>query len=105
MPELGARSTFSGVKQNALGGVSDRRAGGDYPLKGFRAKEGFATAVNFFPETLRPADEKTMSEPNYTPHAHAGEADGPEMSTPQTLTGIFLEPTRTFEALRARPRF
>lgn len=46
-----------------------------------------------------------MSEPNYTPHAHAGEADGPEMSTPQTLTGIFLEPTRTFEALRARPRF
>jgi uncharacterized membrane protein len=46
-----------------------------------------------------------MSEPNYTPHAHAGEADGSDMSTPQTLTGIFLEPTRTFEALRARPRF
>src|SRR3954471_10840074 len=46
-----------------------------------------------------------MSESNYTPHAHAGEADGPVMSTPQTLTGIFLEPTRTFEALRARPRF
>jgi hypothetical protein len=28
-----------------------------------------------------------------------------EMSTPQTLTGIFFEPGRTFEALRARPRF
>jgi hypothetical protein len=27
------------------------------------------------------------------------------MSTPQTLTGIFFEPGRTFEALRARPRF
>ena len=29
---------------------------------------------------------------------------GPEMSTPETLTGIFFEPSRTFEALRARPR-
>jgi hypothetical protein len=28
-----------------------------------------------------------------------------EMSTPQTLSGIFFEPGRTFEALRARPRF
>jgi hypothetical protein len=28
-----------------------------------------------------------------------------EMSTPETLTGIFFEPGRTFEALRARPRF
>jgi len=46
-----------------------------------------------------------MSEPNYTPQAHAGEADGPTMSTAETLTGIFLEPSRTFEALRARPRF
>jgi len=27
------------------------------------------------------------------------------MSTPETLTGIFFEPSRTFEALRARPRF
>lgn len=46
-----------------------------------------------------------MSEPNYTPHAHAGEADGPSMSTAETLTGIFFEPGRTFEALRARSRF
>jgi hypothetical protein len=46
-----------------------------------------------------------MSEPNYTPHAHAGEAEGPSMSTPETLSGIFFEPGRTFEALRARPRF
>jgi hypothetical protein len=46
-----------------------------------------------------------MSEPNFTTHAHAGEADGPVMSTPETLSGIFFEPGRTFEALRARPRF
>lgn len=30
---------------------------------------------------------------------------GPEMTTGETLTGIFFEPSRTFEALRARPRF
>ena len=30
---------------------------------------------------------------------------GPEMSTAETLSGIFFEPGRTFEALRARPRF
>jgi hypothetical protein len=28
-----------------------------------------------------------------------------EMSTPETLTGIFFEPGRVFEALRSRPRF
>jgi hypothetical protein len=28
-----------------------------------------------------------------------------EMTTPETLSGIFFEPGRTFEALRARPRF
>jgi Yip1-like protein len=28
-----------------------------------------------------------------------------EMSTGETLTGIFFEPSRTFEALRVRPRF
>ena len=28
-----------------------------------------------------------------------------DMSTPETLTGIFFEPSRTYEALRARPRF
>ena len=31
--------------------------------------------------------------------------DAPQMSTPETLSGIFFEPGRTFEALRARPRF
>src|ERR1051326_6200347 len=31
--------------------------------------------------------------------------EGPEMSTPATLSGIFFEPGRTFEALRRRPRF
>lgn len=30
---------------------------------------------------------------------------GPEMSTAETLTGVFIEPSRTFEVLRARPRF
>jgi hypothetical protein len=30
---------------------------------------------------------------------------GPEMSTAQTLTSIFLEPGETFKALRVRPRF
>ncbi len=46
-----------------------------------------------------------MSESNYTTPPRAGEADGPSMSTAETLSGIFLEPSRTFEALRARPRF
>jgi hypothetical protein len=50
-----------------------------------------------------------MSETNFTsPHAptpaQAGAAE-PVMSTPETLSGIFFEPGRTFEALRARPRF
>jgi hypothetical protein len=50
-----------------------------------------------------------MSETNFpTPPApqpaYAGPA-APVMSTPETLTGIFLEPGRTFEALRERPRF
>ena len=35
----------------------------------------------------------------------ASEPTGSEMSTAETLTGIFFEPSRTFEALRARPRF
>ena len=46
-----------------------------------------------------------MSESNTTTHDHAGEGGGPSMSTAETLTGIFFEPGRTFEALRARPRF
>ncbi|HWW76193.1 MAG TPA: YIP1 family protein [Pyrinomonadaceae bacterium] len=49
-----------------------------------------------------------MSETNFTSPpatpAQAG-ADAPVMSTPAMLTGIFLEPGRTFEALRERPRF
>lgn len=47
-----------------------------------------------------------MSETNYptTPSAGtAGETNA--MTTPQTLTNIFFEPGRTFEALRERPRF
>jgi hypothetical protein len=51
-----------------------------------------------------------MSETNFTsppaptPATTTG-ADAPVMSTPATLSGIFLEPGRTFEALRERPRF
>jgi membrane protein, antimicrobial resistance system len=33
------------------------------------------------------------------------EPAGPEMSTPETLSSIFFEPGRVFEALRTRPRF
>lgn len=32
-------------------------------------------------------------------------SDLPSMSTPETLTNIFFEPTATFQALKARPRF
>jgi hypothetical protein len=50
-----------------------------------------------------------MSETNHAtpptpPHAHGG-ADEATMSTPETLSGIFFEPGRTFESLRVRPRF
>src|SRR5215218_3902137 len=44
-----------------------------------------------------------MSDPIAMPSTSA--SGGPEMSTTETLTGIFFEPSRTFEALRARPRF
>lgn len=44
-----------------------------------------------------------MSDPIAVPSTPAtGES---EMSTAETLTGIFFEPSRTFESLRARPRF
>ena len=50
-----------------------------------------------------------MSTPNegfQAPTTYAPtEPTGTEMSTAETLTGIFFEPSRTFEALRARPRF
>ncbi|MBA3248039.1 MAG: YIP1 family protein [Pyrinomonadaceae bacterium] len=42
--------------------------------------------------------------PSYAPPTTSG-PDAPEMSTPETLANIFFEPGRTFEALRARPRF
>lgn len=44
-----------------------------------------------------------MSDTIAPPSARA--SAGPEMSTAETLSGIFFEPSRTFEALRARPRF
>lgn len=44
-----------------------------------------------------------MSETIATPSAPV--SNEPAMSTPETLTGVFFEPSRTFEALRARPRF
>jgi hypothetical protein len=44
-----------------------------------------------------------MSDPLTMPGTPASSES--EMSTAETLTGIFFEPSRTFEALRARPRF
>lgn len=46
-----------------------------------------------------------MSDPNPPTAAPSPAAGGPTMSTPETLTGIFFEPERTFESLRERPRF
>ena len=49
-----------------------------------------------------------MSDPNQDfvpPPPPASETDAATMSTPETLTGIFFEPSRVFEALRQRPRF
>lgn len=51
-----------------------------------------------------------MSDPNQQwqpppPPPLPPEETGPDMSTPATLSGIFFEPGRTFEALRKRPRF
>ena len=47
---------------------------------------------------------ETDTQHHYAPPPQVG-ADAPTMSTPETLSGIFFEPGRTFEALRARPRF
>lgn len=53
-----------------------------------------------------------MSDPNQEfqpppppPLAPTPPVTGETMSTPATLTGIFFEPSRTFDALRVRPRF
>jgi len=51
-----------------------------------------------------------MSDPNQEfqpppPPPLASEPAGETISTPATLTGIFFEPSRVFEALRTRPRF
>ena len=49
-----------------------------------------------------------MSDPNsqdFVPPPPVPEADEATMSTAQTLTGIFFEPSRVFESLRQRPRF
>lgn len=45
-----------------------------------------------------------MSDQSMSSNQMAGSADA-AMSTPQTITGIFFEPGRTFESLRERPRF
>ena len=53
-----------------------------------------------------------MSDPNQQwqppppPDVHSAQVEtGPDMTTPATLSGIFFEPGRTFDALRKRPRF
>lgn len=46
-----------------------------------------------------------MSETSPATPTRPAEPDAQAMSTPETLANIFFEPGRTFEALRARPRF
>ena len=46
-----------------------------------------------------------MSETDPAAPPRPAEPDARAMSTPETLGNIFFEPGRTFEALRARPRF
>lgn len=46
-----------------------------------------------------------MSYANEPPPTPLRTSDAPQMTTAQTLTGIFFEPSRTFDALRERPRF
>lgn len=41
----------------------------------------------------------------YSRSASGAGAPAPELSTPQTLSGIFFEPARVFESFRVRPRF
>ncbi|HEV2883245.1 MAG TPA: YIP1 family protein [Pyrinomonadaceae bacterium] len=48
-----------------------------------------------------------MSDPEISPQLNPQPEPpgGPVMSTPQTLTSIYFEPTSTFQALKLRPRF
>lgn len=46
-----------------------------------------------------------MSDSIAPPSTPAPTSSAPEMSTAETITGVFFEPSKTFEALRARPRF
>jgi hypothetical protein len=67
----------------------------------------------FSPRPLSTTEDKQMSDPNSNdfvppppPSQPVSETtDAATMSTGQTLTGIFFEPGRVFEALRERPRF
>ncbi|OLE51952.1 MAG: hypothetical protein AUG51_20375 [Acidobacteria bacterium 13_1_20CM_3_53_8] len=50
-------------------------------------------------------DQPLPPSPSYSDTTKPAEPTGPTMSTGETLTGIFFEPGRTFEALRQRPKF
>ncbi|MFN2514663.1 MAG: YIP1 family protein [Pyrinomonadaceae bacterium] len=50
-------------------------------------------------------NSKNFQAPPPPPFPAAETPSGPLMSTGQTLTGIFFEPSRVFESLRGRPRF
>jgi hypothetical protein len=52
-----------------------------------------------------PKDDFPLPPPPPFPVQEQQAPAAPEMSTAETLTGIFFEPGRTFEALRERPRF
>lgn len=59
---------------------------------------------HFDPHRDHAMNEPTTTSPQESIYS-APATPGPSMSTANTLTGIFLEPGRTFEALRERPRF
>ncbi|HMF58686.1 MAG TPA: YIP1 family protein [Pyrinomonadaceae bacterium] len=50
-------------------------------------------------------DQPLPPGPSYSDTMKPEEPAGPKMSMGETLASIFFEPGRTFEALRARPRF
>lgn len=56
------------------------------------------------PYTTPPPPPASFDDAPPPPTSYAA-PDAPQMSTPETLANIFFEPGRTFEALRARPRF
>lgn len=82
--------------------------GGGARIRGLKDSKirGAAGVSGRFQPTFSPTGERqNMSETSPAAPTRPAEPDAPAMSTPETLANIFFEPGRTFEALRARPRF